>query len=136
MTEARALPRMLHLHDTDGRQVSLCASFIIAAMGHGNGREYTQITMDGLGRNIIITVREPLSAITGPFADIKWLKFNPAYFIGIEPNKNSEAKTWPNSLVFRAPQALSFVTSSSAEDVEKAIIDAFLNSPRLPDPAP
>ena len=121
MIDAKDDTRLLHLHDTDGRPLSLRESFIIAALGHGKDRPYTQITMDGLGRNLVFNVREPLSAVTGALADITWLKFNPAYFVGISPNNGDTAGTYPHRLVFRAPGELTYITSTPPEDVEKAL---------------
>ena len=128
-TQQTNRPHFLTLHDMSGAEVRLQTKFIIAAIGQSKDRSYCAITVDDQHQNTEYRVKENLEAITGPFADLKWCKLNPAYVSAITANTDESAATYPHKIIMRAPRSFSYVTSTAPAEIEAALDKAWALQP-------
>ena len=118
------------LHDAEGTPLTLRRAFIMAALGKHDKRPLTQVTVDEGNNNRIYQVQESLDEIKGPFARVGGILINPAYVSSIgEKNTGSEAEKFPYVIRFKAPEPLSYITTTKQATFLQAIQEASAQGP-------
>lgn len=122
--------KTLKLHSPNGEPLYLRRAFIMSAMSAGNNRgKYTSVAVDEGYRTATYDVKETLAEIPGPFADIGWLKLNPAYVATVGRNEEDSAGKSPYAIQMRAPELHGFDTATKPDVIMAAIDKALSQGP-------
>jgi hypothetical protein len=118
------------LQCTDGTAVLLRQKFIVAAISPPNAPSTVYVDIGDSSSLWDIEVKENAQDISGPFAYLGNLIFNPAYFLSASDNGDKKDKDqYPWKIFLRTKDLLSFSTTWDPAEIKQAIANIGVPQP-------